>query len=465
MPRAAALARARARSSAAHHRRRSSSSRRRPSSSSRAATSSSVPARIQACVLLLGPRDDDLAACALKLADVAAAHELRVVTLSHDDVDGLTRDGSELRFARGDGDGEAYALRGSGEDAAVVALDATDGILARLGYECVLCVVVGGREVSLGEDGQGSRARRCANRAAVAGTPTVCATIPTTTQTASIEPCACALEQLVNVVLRVLPTKSPANNPRSHFPFPTNGRWASLGTAQLPMDDELARQVLDDGGEDFAAKDCWSLGGAGTVHVDAVNAVEDTTPQSRRAALRDAFVDADIYLNLSVPAKWTPQSKFRAARPGVFWRQQRVQAVLDDEIPVDSVTTDRFGRTLPSQTVASDARATDRDARFVRQLATERLIAARAPSRPSPSSSSHVRDDRPAPVAFRVSAGVVVADDAPRGDLDAVARGFAAVVAVPTWPFAHAFALTDRVFIESLREDVASGVPSFLIDP
>ena len=59
----------------------------------------------------------------------------------------------------------------------------------------------------------------------------------------------------------------------------------------------------------------------------------------------------------------------------------------------------------------------------------------------------------------------LVADDSPRGDLDAVARGFAAVVAVPTWPFAHAFALTDRVFLESLREDVATGLPSFLIDP
>ena len=153
MPRAAARAAARAHSFAAHHRRHSSSSCRRSSSSSRASTSSSVPTRTQACVLLLGPRDDDLAACALKLADVAAAHDLRVFTLSHDDVDGLTRDGRELRLARGDGD--AYALRGSGEDAAVVALDATDGILAQLGYECVLCLVVGGREVCLGEDGRG----------------------------------------------------------------------------------------------------------------------------------------------------------------------------------------------------------------------------------------------------------------------------------------------------------------------
>ena len=73
MPRAAARAAARAHSFAAHHRRHSSSSCRRSSSSSRASTSSSVPTRTQACVLLLGPRDDDLAACALKLADVAAA--------------------------------------------------------------------------------------------------------------------------------------------------------------------------------------------------------------------------------------------------------------------------------------------------------------------------------------------------------------------------------------------------------
>ena len=469
MSRALARARARAPPASAHRRRPPSSAAadRRAASSARASTSASAsaPTPTAACVLLLGPRDDDLAACARALADVAAAHDVRVVTLSHDDSDGLTRGEQALRLTRG-ADDDAYALRGSGEDAAIVALDATDGMLARLAYECVLCVVVGGREVCLGEDGHGARARRSAQRCAVAGAPTVCCTIPTTTQTASIEPCARAIEELARVLFRVLPTDAPANNPRSHFPFPTNGRWA-LGSAQVRLDAALAAQVLDDSGDEFATKDCWSLGGLGTMHVDDTTAVDAPTPASRRAALRDAFREADVYLNVSVPATWTPRSRFRATRPGVFWRQQRVHAVFtdDDDVRASPDAPDPFGRTLPARAVASDARASARGARFVRQLATERVITARARASSASASPSPPTTAPSLPTAFRVSKGVVVADDAPRGDLDAVARGFAAVAVVPTWPFAHAFALTDAAFVESFREDVRTGLPLFLCQP
>jgi len=43
----------------------------------------------------------------------------------------------------------------------------------------------------------------------------------------------------------VLPLDVPANCPRAHFPFPTLGRWAALGTSQLPVVWQLQRDGLD----------------------------------------------------------------------------------------------------------------------------------------------------------------------------------------------------------------------------
>ena len=53
----------------------------------------------------------------------------------------------------------------SGEDAAVVATDPTDGLARCLGLVPVLCVVGVARETCLGEDANGARTTRTARRA------------------------------------------------------------------------------------------------------------------------------------------------------------------------------------------------------------------------------------------------------------------------------------------------------------
>ena len=436
-------------------------------------------------MLLLGEDDDDLRVVERAVRRVVDATGVDVVRLTHASSEGATRDGRALALStredetRGDGDGSdddvastSYDLReASGEDAAVVALDPTDGLLARLGRTCALAIVVA-RAPCLGEDVFGHRAARSARRCAVAGTPTILASVPTTSKKVNIEPCAEALEAVLRRAWEVIPN-APRNNPRSHFPFPTRGRWASLGTAQLPMDDELAASVFASNANDFASLDCWSLGGFGAVpHFGGGGGGgTELSPRERREALRDAFRDADVFLSLSVPPTWVPAKGFSATRPGVLWRQERCRAVAADEDAADedsrtpASTRDRFGRTLPVQDL-STPHPTEKDARFVRQLATERLIDDRAAATNTAATNTAAAaaaavPPRPLPRAFVVSDGVVVADDSPRGDVDAVMRGIASITTVPTWPHGHSFAILDALAVESLRAD-ADGVPAYL---
>jgi len=447
-------------------------SRRRAAST---ASSSSSSSSSSSCVLLLGEDDDDLRVVERAVRRVVDATGVDVVRLTHASTEGSTRDGRALALStredetRGDGDGfdddgvasASYDLReATGEDAAVVALDPTDGLLARLGRTCALAIVVA-RAPCLGEDVFGHRAARSARRCAVAGTPTILASVPTTSKRAPIEPCAEALETVLRRAWEVIPN-APRNNPRSHFPFPTRGRWASLGTAQLPMDDELAASVLASNANEFASADCWSLGGFGAVpHFGGGGGGgTELSPRERREALRDAFQDADVFLNLSVPPTWTAAKGFSATRPGVLWRQERCRAVDGEDSRTPASTRDRFGRTLPAQDL-STPHATEKDARFVRQLATERLIEDRAATT---TAAPEAASPRPLPRAFVVADGVVVADDSPRGDVDAVMRGVASITTVPTWPAAHAFCVLDALLVESLRaDDAADGVPAFLV--
>jgi hypothetical protein len=71
-----------------------------------------------------------------------------------------------------------------------------------------------------------------------------------------------------------------------------------------------------------------------------------------------------------------------------------------------------------------------------------------------------------APSAFVIGPGTIVADDAPRGDVDVVFAsdgGGAAVVTKQTWPQGHPFALLDAVAVEALRGDPnAGGLPLWL---
>lgn len=432
------------------------------------ASTTSVKAISAPCVIILCDDEDALDATSSVVED--ALDGVRVVPVLHDAADGLSRGGRELaceKRALEKGRRSAYALHGaSGEDAAVICCDPTGGLCAKfLGLEPVLCVIGISRETALGEDGNGSRCVRAGRRASVMGVPTVVASVPTTSATAPIEPCAEALGALLRALKResVIPLDKASNCPRSHFPFPTRGRWASLGSAQLPMDDELAASVLSTSTNDFADADCWSLGGAGVVsHTTSDGTAKSSlSPADRRRTLREAFREADVMLQLSVPPKWS-SGKFATTKPGVLWRQERVTAIYHDgdgaEDQSGASKPDVFGRSLPSQQLDGVDRADESGARFIRQLATEKLIAGR-----------HVTDDaaddetHPLPRAFTISTGVVVADESPRGDIDAVSRGAAAVSTLSVWPESHSFALLDDVLVESLRDDPRTGLPRWII--
>lgn len=434
----------------------------------RASTTSSVKAISAPCVIILCDDEDALDATSSVVED-ALDGGVRVVPVLHNAADGLSRGGRELaceKRALKKGGRSAFALHGaSGEDAAVICCDPTGGLCAKfLGLEPVLCVVGISRETALGEDGNGSRCVRAGRRASVTGVPTVVASVPTTSATVPIEPCAEALGALLCALKHggVVPLDKASNCPRSHFPFPTRGRWASVGSAQLPMDDELAASVLATSANDFADADCWSLGGAGVVsHLASDGTAKlSLSPDERRRTLREAFREADVLLQLSVPPKWS--GTFATTKPGVLWRQERVTAIYHDgddaEDQSDASKPDVFGRSLPSQKLDGVDRADESGARFVRQLATEKLIADR-----------HVTDDdaddetHPLPRAFTISTGVVVADESPRGDIDAVSRGAAAVSTLSVWPESHPFALLDDVLVESLRDDPRTGLPRWII--
>ena len=158
--------------------------RRRARRSSRRASS----ARIRGggplpAALVIGHDEADLRATA---DAVQRAVGVRVVSLLHRDVpDGLRRDEAPIPLADGPWPG-CWRLDGSAEDAAVCGTDPNVGLVASLGFACVLCVVGATREPCLGPDADAGRATRAAKSSAVAGVPTVACLVPTTSADAPI---------------------------------------------------------------------------------------------------------------------------------------------------------------------------------------------------------------------------------------------------------------------------------------
>ena len=423
-----------------------------------------------ACAVVLGDNADDLRATGKVVKESLGG--LRVVMIKHGSrEDGLT-EGASVAVKRVEEEEEdaLFEMSGaSGETAAVVALDPTGGLVREMGLSSVLCVVGVARDVSLGEDMYGSRAVRAARRAAVVGVPTVVVSAVTrSNMEEKIQPALRALKIILKEVKAVISIERAKNCPRSHFPFPTNGRWASLGTSAFPIEDEALSKAIfdDDSGSDFASKDAWSFGGSIAPQTkgnsDSGNGKTGETPERRRKALRDAFEEADLFLHIHVPPNWK-ENKFQSTRPGVLWRQQRVTSDTNASNGGGAENkNDAFGRTLPMQSIAAnETRADESGASFVRQLATEALVAQRRNERENSSKKS-------IPTAFKISSGTVVADDSHRGDLDAISKGFAAISAVSSWPQGHAFALLDDVLVESLREETDEsartvGLPSWLV--
>ena len=423
---------------------------------------------------MLGTDEADMRMTAQAVRD--AMPSCLLLCVLHDDCDGLTRGGVEHALELGPWEGCYRLVGASGEDAAVVATDPTDGLARCLGLVPVLCVVGVARETCLGEDANGARTTRAARRAAVAGVPTIAVSVPTRSPDAPAAPAASALARLLRAVARVVRTDAPANCPRSHFPFPTRGRWSAVGTAQLPLDAALAAQLFARDVGDFAAEDCWSLGGAGAaLHAETPNGGEvgngtRLTPAEAREVLRDAFGEGDVFLSVSVPPRWDGAAggRFAAARPGVLWRQQTARAAFPSDEggggEIDGGSSedpkDPWGRTLPVQSL-DDARAGEAGARFVRQLATEAAVNGRLETA-STVTSEHRR--RPLPRGFCTGPGTVVADDSAGGDVDVVMGNKAAVCAAQTWPHGHAFSLLDHVAAEALREDPGTGLPLWLCE-
>jgi hypothetical protein len=223
----------------------------------------------------------------------------RVVMIKYgSDEDGL-REGESVRVKRASSSSEEeeeeedmFEMNGcSGETAAIVALDPTGGLIAKMGLSSVLCVVGVARDVSLGEDMHGSRAVRAARRAAVVGVPTVVASAVTRSgMEGKIDACLKALKVVLKQVKGVISMERAKNCPRSHFPFPTNGRWASLGTTAFPIEDEALSKVIfdDSSGIDFASKDAWSFSGSIAPVRDSSNrgsSKTGETPERRRKAI------------------------------------------------------------------------------------------------------------------------------------------------------------------------------------
>ena len=448
---------------------------------------------------------------------VSRALGVRVVCLLHDEGEAMSRgglcpSGARLACRSGPFPGSWVLVGGTAEDAVVCGADPTSGLVKSLGFACVACIVGVAREPCLGEDAAGARATRAGKRAAVtSGVPTVVAAVPTTSAEAPVAGARDALECVLRVMRDngVLSLVAPRNSPRSHFPFPTKDRWASLGTSAFPWpDEEMATRVAGDARDasDFAAADCWSLGGGAGAFGDVTGVTRGSEPPGRRrsafetskddananerafslrASLREAFRDGDVFVCLSAPPRWEKKTwdkgGFAACRPGVLWRQERVRAEFhppgserDRDAAADR--DDAFGRTLPLHALGdvrgSVGEGAENGARFVRQLAAERASADNARSDGGSFPRGADASDRApptgsAPSCFVVGGGVVVADECAGGDVDAVFRkggGKAAVTTHQTWPAGHPFVMREDAHIEALRPCGKTGLPLWLAE-
>ena len=182
--------------------------------------------------------------------------------------------------------------------------------------------------------------------------------------------------------------------------------------------------------------------------------------------LRQAFAEGDIFLALHVPgARGGQAPAFASTRPGVLWHQTPVASVpkspqagaAEDPQPD---APDLYGRSLPLQRVGGPASGPSAaDARFVRQLQTERLVNQATACNHHATAEAEAEE-----MSFRVGPGVVLHDASPGGDADAVLAGKVAVSTLSTWPQGHAFSLLDAALVEALRE-ADSGLPAWFSGP
>ena len=274
------------------------------------------------------------------------------------------------------------------------------------------------------------------------------------------------------------------NWPRAHFPFPTQGRWADLGGAQLPCDEALTRSIAAEaaaGSDGFAVADCWSLGGGTALSMPTQDEVRAAvlSPAERRAVLARAFKDGDVYVAIQAPTRWRASAggRFAPARPGVLWHQEQVEAVYgsaegvgagvgDGRYTNPHQARDLYGRSLPLHTTDAVSPTSD-GARFVPQLNSAQVAAdVRGGVGGVGVGGAAAAADSALPTAFRLGAGTMLVDASARGDVDAVLAGRCAVSTCQVWPHGHPLSLLDAVMTEALREadgQAGQGMPAWLL--
>ncbi|KAG2443661.1 hypothetical protein HXX76_002010 [Chlamydomonas incerta] len=254
----------------------------------------------------------------------------------------------------------------SAADCVLAAADHSAGLAAGLGLSPVLLVSGVHRGPALGADlaGGAHPALALARHASLLGLPSVAACLATPTPGAPLRPAVDAAATLVAAAVACLRRGGgwprARNMPRSHFPFPTRGRW-SLGR-EVPLPREVRQAAAADaaaggGAGAFAAADCWALGedsgfwaggngsssgpgsargsGGGESAREAAAEAEAAVGSEARRLLRDAFAEGDVLLVLNTPPTWpgvaaaTARSgssrAFAAARPGVLWPCYQVE--------------------------------------------------------------------------------------------------------------------------------------------
>ncbi|KAG2493438.1 hypothetical protein HYH03_008256 [Edaphochlamys debaryana] len=264
----------------------------------------------------------------------------------------------------------------SAADCVLAAADHSAGLAVGLGLSPVMLVGGVHRGPALGADlaGGSHPALALARHASLLGLPSVAACLATPTPSAPLQPAVDAAAALVAAALSCLRRSGgwprARNLPRSHFPFPTVGRWSLGREVPLPREvrEAAAAEASAGGGVGaFAAADCWALGedsgywaggsgsgrgagaGAGAAGGSGGARLERETEAAAEAAvggearqlLRDAFAEGDVLLVLNTPPTWrgveapgtgsssgssgSSSRAFAAARPGVLWPCYQVE--------------------------------------------------------------------------------------------------------------------------------------------
>ena len=315
---------------------------------------------------------------------VSRALDVRAVCLLHDAREGGScPSGARLPCRPGLFPGAGELVGGTAGDAAVCGSDPTSGLVASLGFACVVCVVGVAREPCLGEDAAGAGATRAGRRAAVtSGVPTVVAAVPTTSASAPVAGARDALERLLRVMRnnKTLSLEAPETlrGRTSRSPRTAGGRvsgrarsrgrtrrWRRRRRAPRRRAGVRERRLLVAGGRRERVRRRRRRSPSRRRGIESVDRRRRRTKVFRTTLVRCAPRCASVpgrgrvrVRERAAALEARGENGFAACRPGVLWRQERVRAEFSDESATrtrragdTNDTNDAFGRTLPLNTL------------------------------------------------------------------------------------------------------------------